>query len=164
MNYSLKTCLLAAGLILAQWASAQAPALTSTLAAKRVETVAGKTVLSPADAGKPGDFVEYTGTYHNGGTRPVDKLMATIPVPAGTTFVAGSAEPARAQASLDGVRFEAMPLMRTVRLADGTVRQEPVPLTEYRYVRWEIGTLAPATDALVKLRVQIDTSAATAGR
>jgi uncharacterized repeat protein (TIGR01451 family) len=164
MNTVLKTCLLAAGLAFLPWAFAQTPAVTSTLAAKRVETVAGKTVLTPADAGKPGDLVEYSGTYHNGGASAVDKLVATIPVPAGTTFQAGSAEPARAQASTDGVHYAAMPLMRPVRHADGTVHQEPVPLADYRFVRWELGTLAPATDALVKLRVQIDSAATTAGR
>lgn len=162
MKIALKPCLLAAGLVLAQWAAAQTPALTSTLAAERVESVGGQWVRSPATAGKPGDFVEYSGTYKNAGTRSVEKLVATIPVPAGTTFVAGSAQPARAEASTDGVRYAAMPLMRSVRQADGTTRQEPVPLAEYRFVRWEIGTLAPATDTVVKLRVRIDSDATTA--
>jgi len=90
-------------------------------------------------------------------------MVATIPVPAGTTFVAGSAEPARATASTDGAQFAPLPLMRSVRLADGTTRQEAVPLFEYRYVRWEIGTLPAGGEAVVKLRVQID-AAATAAR
>ncbi len=163
MNALLKPCLLAAALLLAQLAFAQTPAVTSTLVAKRVETVAGKQVLTAADSGKPGDYVEYSGTYRNAGPRAADKLVATLPVPAGTTFVAGSADPApRAQASIDGVRFAPMPLMRAVRQADGTTRQEPVPLSDYRFVRWELGTLAPGADAVVKLRVQIDTTAATA--
>ncbi|MBE7369703.1 DUF11 domain-containing protein [Ramlibacter pallidus] len=135
--------------------------MTSTLVAKRVETVSGKVVLNPADSGKPGDLVEYSGTYRNEGRNGVEKLVATIPVPAGTTFVAGSAQPAAAQASTDGTRFAALPLMRTVRLPDGTSRQEPVPLSEYRFVRWELGTLAAGTDAVVKLRVRIDAVAAT---
>ena len=162
MNALLKPCLLAAALLLAQLALAQTPAVTSTLVAKRVETVAGKQVLAPADSGKPGDTFEYAGTYRNAGPGSADRLVATIPVPTGTTFVAGSAEPApHAQASTDGVRFASMPLLRTVRQADGSTRQEPVPLADYRFVRWELGTLAPGADAVVKLRVQID-SAATA--
>lgn len=162
MKALLKPCLLAAGLVLAQLAAAQTPAVSSTLAASRVETVAGKEVLTRADNGKPGDLVEYSGTYRNAGGKPVDKLVATLPVPAGTTFVAGSAAPARAQASTDGVRFAPMPLVRTVRQADGSLRQEPVPLAEYRYLRWELGTLAGGADAVVKLRVQIDSAATTA--
>ena len=162
MKIALKTCLLAAGLGMAMWASAQTPTLTSTLAAQRVQTVNGKQVLAPATAGQPGDLVEYSGTYRNSGAKPVEKLVATIPVPAGTTFVAGTAEPLRAEASTDGARFAPMPLVRTVRQADGTVRLEPVPLADYRFVRWEIGTLAPAGEAVVRLRVQIDSAATTA--
>lgn len=162
MKALLKPCLLAVAWVLAQAAFAQTPTVTSTLTAHRVETVAGKAVLQPADSGKPGDLVEYSGTYHNAGTKPADKLVATIPVPAGTTFVAGSASPARAQASTDGVRFAAMPLMHAVKHADGTVRQEPVPLSEYRYLRWELGTLAAGADSTVALRVQIDSSATVA--
>lgn len=153
-------CLVAAGLLLAQAAFAQAPAVTSTLSARRVESVAGKTVLAPADAGKPGDLVEYTSAFHNAGTKNADKLLATIPVPAGTTFVAGSAEPARSvQASTDGVRFAPMPLMRAVKHADGSVHQEPVPMADYRYVRWELGTLPAGGDLVARLRVQIDAAA-----
>jgi uncharacterized repeat protein (TIGR01451 family) len=158
MKALLNACLLAAGLLLASEAFAQGAAVTSSLTAQKVETVAGKVVLTPAEAGKPGDLVEYSGTYRNAGKNPVDKLVATIPVPAGTTFVAGSAEPARAQASTDGARFAPMPLMRSVRAADGSTRQEPVPLADYRFVRWEVGALAAGKDAVVKLRVQIDSA------
>ena len=162
-NAMLISCLLLAALA-AEGALAQAPtpAVTSTLQARRVDSVAGKAVLAPAEAGKPGDLLEYSGTYRNGATRPVERLVATIPVPAGTTFVAGSAEPARASASTDGTQFAPMPLMRTVRQADGTTRQEPVPLSEYRYVRWDVGTLPAGGEAVVKLRVQIDASATAA--
>ncbi|NML46933.1 DUF11 domain-containing protein [Ramlibacter sp. G-1-2-2] len=157
MKVTLRPFLLfAATLMAALPGFAQSPAVTSNLTAQRVEIANGKAVLSPAEKAKPGDMVEYSGTYRNAGTGSVDKLVATIPVPAGTTFVAGSAEPAKAQASTDGTRFAPMPLMRTVRLPDGTSRQEPVPLADYRYVRWEVGTLAAHADTVVKLRVQID--------
>lgn len=163
MKASLRPCLLlAATLMVAIPGFAQTPAVTSNLTAQRVVMTSGKAVLSPAEAAKPGDMVEYSGTYHNAGTGSVDKLVATIPVPAGTTFVSGSADPAKAQASTDGVRFAPMPLMRTVRLPDGTSRQEQVPLAEYRFLRWEVGTLAPRADAVVKLRVQIDAAGAVA--
>jgi uncharacterized repeat protein (TIGR01451 family) len=162
MKALLPTFFLAAGLMLAQAGLAQAPAVTSKLVAQRVETVGGKVVLTPADAGKPGDLVQYTGTYHNAGAKGVDKLIATIPVPAGTTFVAGGALPARAQASTDGVRFSALPLTRSVRQPDGSTREQPVPLAEYRAVRWELGTLAAGADATVALRVRIDSAASAA--
>jgi hypothetical protein len=162
MKTLLNSCLLAAGLLLAQAALAQTPAVTSKLVAQRVDLVGGKSVLATAEAGKPGDLVEYSGMYHNVGAKGVEKLVATIPVPVGTTFVAGSSAPARAQASIDGLHFGALPLTRSVRQPDGTLRDEAVPLADYRYVRWELGTLLPGADAVVKLRVQIDSTVAAA--
>jgi len=162
MKALLKPCLLAAGLVLAQLAAAQSPAVTSTLQARKVENVGGKVVLSSADAGKPGDLVEYAGTYRNGGAKPVEKLTATLPIPAGTSYVSGSAEPGKPQASVDGVRYAPMPLKRTVRQADGTTREEPVPVSEYRYVRWDIGSLNAGAESVVKLWVRIDSAATTA--
>jgi uncharacterized repeat protein (TIGR01451 family) len=162
MKALLNPCLLVAGLLLGQAAFAQAPLVTSRLLAQRVESVGGKSVLAPAEAGKPGDLVEYSGVYRNAGAKGVEKLVATIPVPAGTTFVAGSAAPTRAQASTDGVRFAPVPLMRTVRQPDGSLREEPAPMADYRFVRWELGTLPPGAEEVVKLRVQIDSAVAAA--
>lgn len=149
-------CVLAAGLVASPFVLAQG-AVTSVLTAQRVDMEAGKPVLKPATATKPGDVIAYAGTYRNGGTAAANKLMAVIPVPVGTTLVAGSAEPAQAQASTDGARFAPMPLMRSVKLADGSERREAVPLADYRALRWELGTLAPAASSVVALRVRVDT-------
>jgi uncharacterized repeat protein (TIGR01451 family) len=157
MKPFLELCLLAvAGLTLGQAALAQSPAVTSTLTAQRVEIVAGKPVLQPATQSKPGDTLQYTGTYRNTGGAPVSTLQATVPVPAGTTFIAGSAQPAAAQASTDGIAFAPMPLMRSAKKPDGSETREPVPLADYRALRWDVGTLAAAGSATVSLRVRID--------
>ena len=141
-------------------ATTAAPSVTSKLTAQRVEIVDGKTVLKPATDGKPGQVIEYSGTYQNVGGAGVSKLLATVPVPMGTTYVAGSAEPALGvQASIDGVRFAPVPLMRRIRAADGTERREAVPLSDYRALRWEIASLAPQASIEVKMRVSIDTFA-----
>lgn len=160
----LRSCLLAATVLLALPAFAQAPTVTSTLQAQRVEEASGKPVRKPVHTVKPGDIVEYSGTYRNSGTAAAARLLATIPVPAGTTFVAASADPASAQASTDGSRFAPMPLMRSVRQADGTTRQEPVPLAEYRFVRWEIGTLPAGRETVVAMRVRVDAAESVAGK
>lgn len=161
MKPLLSLCLFAATLALGQAALAQSPAVTSSLSAQRVEMVEGKAVLKPAAQGKPGEVIEYSGTYRNTSAAAVNKLQATVPVPPGTTFIAGSAQPAQAQASTDGTRFEAMPLMRTVRQANGSERKEAVPLSEYRALRWDVGTLAAGSTAVVSLRVRIDAPAAS---
>jgi hypothetical protein len=162
MKSSLSFYVFAACLALGQAAMAQGSAVTSSLVAQRVEMVDGKAVIKPAGEGKPGEILAYSGTYRNGGVAPVDKLFATIPVPVGTSFISGSSSPAKAQASTDGSRFAPMPLMRAVRQPDGSERQEPVPLSDYRAVRWDIGTLAPGSSAVVGLRVRIDTLTAAA--
>ena len=160
MKPLLSSCIFAASLVLGQAALAQSPTVTSQLRAQRVEMLGGKEVLRPATDGKPGEVLEYSGTYRNGGTAAVDKLQATVPVPPGTTFIAGSAEPAQAQASTDGSRFAPMPLVRSVKQPDGRERKEPVPLAEYRALRWDVGTLAAGRGAVVSLRVRIDSPAA----
>jgi hypothetical protein len=158
MKPNLYFCMFAVcmGLGLGQAAIAQGSAVTSKLVAQRVEMVDGKAVLKPAGEGKPGEIIEYSGTYSNGGAAAVDKLLATIPVPVGTSYIAGSSNPALAQASTDGARFAPMPLMRSVKQPDGSERKESVPLSDYRAVRWEVGTLAPGGNAVVSLRVRID--------
>ena len=160
MKPLLSLCFFAASLVLGQAALAQSPAVTSSLTAQKVEMLEGKAVLKPATKGKPGDVIEYSGTYRNVSTAGVTKLQATVPVPPGTTFIADSAQPAQAQASTDGTRFAPMPLMRTVKQPDGKERKETVPLAEYRALRWEIGTLAAGSSTVVSLRVRIDAPAA----
>ena len=163
MKQLLNLCFLVASLTLGQAALAQSPAVTSTLTAQRVDMVNGKAVLKPAAQSMPGEVIEYSGTYRNGGATAVDKLQAFVPVPVGTTFIAGSAQPALAQASTDGTRFAPLPLTRMVRQADGSERKETVPLVEYRALRWDVGTLGAGASAVVSLRVRIDAPVAVSG-
>ncbi|MDR3454543.1 MAG: hypothetical protein P4L96_17380 [Rhodoferax sp.] len=149
-------CIVAATLALSQAAWAQTPTVTSKLAANRIELVDGKTVRGPATQVKPGDVVEYSTTYANTGKSAVEHLQATLPIPAGMTLLADSAQPGKAQATADNVNFAAMPLMHSVKQADGSTRQEPVPLADYRALRWDVGTIAPGKDAVVSLRVRVN--------
>lgn len=162
MKPLLTLCFFAASLAFGPAALAQSPAVTSSLTAQKVETLEGKAVLKPAAKGRPGDVIEYSGTYRNVSAAAVNRLQATVPVPPGTTLIADSAQPALAQASTDGTRFAPMPLMRSVKQPDGKERQEAVPLAEYRALRWEIGTLAAGSSTAVSLRVRIDAPAASA--
>jgi uncharacterized repeat protein (TIGR01451 family) len=151
-----KLSICAASLALGQLAWAQSSPVSSQLLAQRVDMVAGKPVLKAAGDGKPGDVLQYSATYRNTGTAAAAKLLATVPVPPGTTFIAASDQPAQAQASTDGSTFAPMPLTRTVKQADGSTRKEPVPLADYRAVRWEIGTLPAGATTVVSLRTRID--------
>ena len=74
------------------------------------------------------------------------------------TFVAGSSQPAGAQASLDGKTFEPIPLLREVKKADGTTEKQPVPLAEYRALRWSIDLLDAGKETPVQLRAKVRTN------
>jgi uncharacterized repeat protein (TIGR01451 family) len=115
-----------------------------------------KEVLSPADKVAPSDLLEYKVVYQNNGKSQLKQLTATLPLPVGTTFVAGSAKPAGAMASVNDKNFAAMPLKRKVKKADGTLEEQLVPLSEYRTLRWKLGELAGGNKAEVGARVRVD--------
>ena len=119
-------------------AAAQGPGpLVTTLDARKVIAGAdGKESFELATVVKPGDVIEYVATYRNTTKQSLAKLEATLPIPPNTEFIAASAKPANAQASLDGQAFLPMPLKRRVRAADGKETEQVVPTRDYRYLRW----------------------------
>jgi len=151
---------------------AAAPAMAQTSGAVETRLEAHKVVLAadgkesfvPADAARPGDEIEYVATYRNTGSQPVRNLQATLPIPADTELVRGTARPANARASLDGNAFAAMPLMRKV-VRDGKSVEEEVPYREYRFLRWFPGELGGDKTASFAARVKVlaDTTPGEAG-
>lgn len=128
---------------------------TSKLTVSRIEVGDEKTPPLPASSAKPGDVLEYSASYSNGGKTSVERVQAVVPVPPGTVLLADTAKPAGPQATVDGVNFSATPLKRVVKLPDGKSREELVPLSEYRALRWPIGTIAPSQNVVVSLRVKV---------
>ncbi len=63
-------------------------------------------------------------------------------------------------ASLDGKSYAAVPLKRQVRLADGKVEERAVPYSEYRYLQWKLGDLAPRSNTTVSARMQVSNGSA----
>jgi hypothetical protein len=45
--------------------------------------------------------------------------------------------------------------MRMVTLSDGKRESRPVPLSEYRYLRWNLGELKPGAQAVVTARMRM---------
>jgi len=151
------TLLLAAALVLAGGAWAQPAQITSELVVERVEWVDGKAVFKPAQLSKPGDTLEYRVRYTNRSASAATGLVANLPIPAGTTLVAHSELPPGVLASTDGAHFAPPPLMRSVRQPDGNEHPMPVPIEEYRALRWNLGTLAAGQSAQVQARVRVNT-------
>jgi len=140
--------------------------LESTLEQRKVVRAAdGGESLAPAASVKPGDVIEYVATYRNTGRAPITGVEATMPIPSNTEFVAGSARPESAKASLDGATYASMPLVRKV-VRDGKTVEEPIPAREYRYLRWSAPELRGEQSVRFTARVKVleDTSPQPSGK
>ncbi len=129
--------------------------LSIKLEQQKIVVLQGKEARESADNAKPGDTVEYVAEYANKGSKPITELNAIIPVPAGMEYLPATAKPALVQASLNGEKYEAVPLKRKVKLADGKEVEQLVPYKEYRFVRWTAGDLAPGASLKYSLRAKL---------
>ncbi len=140
-----------------------AESVTNTLSVYRVVRGAdGAEQKVVAASAKPGDVLEYQATYRNSGAAEVRKLLATIPIPGGATYVLGSPLPDNATASLDGINYARIPLMRAVKRPDGSTVEQPVAASEYRFVRWTVDALGAGAAVTVAMRVSVTADAAPA--
>jgi uncharacterized repeat protein (TIGR01451 family) len=137
--------------------------LNVSLTAQRVAVDArGRESFVPATEAKPGQVVEYRAAYRNPTRASMRDVQATLPIPAGTEYVSSTARPAPALASLDGRTFQAVPLKRRVKLANGQTVLREVPVSEYRYLRWSLGVVAANSTETVSARVRVSPLVAAA--
>jgi uncharacterized repeat protein (TIGR01451 family) len=125
--------------------------------AERVSIQQGKEVVSPANHAAPGDIVQYTATYKNTDKKPATQVIATLPIPAATEYIPGTATPAGAWASTDGANFSPIPLHRMVKNGEGKMVEQEVPASLYRALRWSLGDLAGGASRTVSARVKLST-------
>lgn len=136
------------GLSLANGANA-AEALTVNLQAKQVVTENGKPVLKTVNRAKSGDVIQYQAIYRNNIQKSMTDLALTLPVPANMVYVSSSS-PAPTQASLDGKKFENLPILRKV-----NGKMVEVPASQYRAVRWIVKTLPAQQSTTVSLNAKV---------
>ena len=153
--FHLAALLAAALALLPSFAQNTGGPLESRLAARKVVVVDGRESLVEATDAKPGDLIEYTATYRNSGKAAIRSLEATLPIPKDTEYVPGSARPAGARASVDGKSFAAIPLRRKAKRADGKEGDEPVPLRDYRALRWTAAELGGEKTLAFSARVRV---------
>ncbi|MFK3737701.1 hypothetical protein [Massilia sp. TN1-12] len=111
--------------------------------------------LVPTTQANPGDVIEYQVTYRNNGKAPAKQVLATLPVPeGGMAYVDGTASPATLLASLDGKTFAPTPLKREF-VRNGRRQSETVPASEYCFLRWDLGELAPGQSVTVTSRMRL---------
>lgn len=115
-----------------------------------IKNADGKTVYSPVRTAPAGTVIQYKATYTNTINKDINDLMVTLPIPANMTFT-GEANPASAQASIDGKNYADMPLMRKV---DGKMIK--IPYSEYRTLRWNIKLLPAKKAAAVALNTIVN--------
>lgn len=150
-------------ILVAGVAFAAEPAVVANMTAVKVVAKAGKETLTSADSAQPGDVIEYRVDYHNASSSGVGNVIATLPVPAnGVEYILGTDAPRGATASVDGKTFSTIPLMRTVKLANGQTTMQPVPFSEYRYLRWSLGDLPAEAHKRVSARVRLLATPASA--
>ncbi len=140
---------------IAQRASADQKVSSELTVATVVKQANGSEQLAPAQAVKPGDMLQYTVNYKNLGNQAVRQLVATLPIPPETEYQSLTALPSGALASVDGKIFERVPLLRKVKQADGKLVDVPVPLVEYRFLRWPERDLAAGASYSVSARTRV---------
>ena len=159
--FLLAACLIATQSALAQGAPSPAsPALRTdveaTLGVFQIQKDAsGKEVLSATDKAAPGETLQYQAAYRNNGMSAVTSLAPTLPLPVGLAYVPGSARPANPQASVDGKTFASMPLKTLAKTADGKLQEQLVPYSDYRALRWNVGSLPANEQVTVSARAQV---------
>lgn len=152
---SRKACAAALFVVCLLMASAAFAQLNSQLTQQKVVVTGGKETLVSADKVSPGDVIEYTAEYTNNGKTPASDVKANLRVPQGTVLIAGSAVPVEFFATADNQHFAKFPLKRTVKNPDGTTVEKELPLSDYKALRWDLGTIAPGASKKVKARVRV---------
>jgi uncharacterized repeat protein (TIGR01451 family) len=142
----------------AAWA--QPNVQSELIAEKLVRAPSGQLSRAAADSVKPGDLVAYTATYRNTGKDAARALVVTVPVPTGMEYQGRQPEEklAPALASLDGRSYAAIPLTRKVKNAQGQEVVQPVPVAEYRFLRWNMAELGAGADVSVRLTARVSTN------
>src|SRR5579864_6329356 len=120
------------------------------LTASKIVMAGGTEQKQPSDKARPGETIEYVAEYKNTGQDKVANVVATLPVPAGMEYLPQTAAPAGVTASTDEKTYAPLPLKRSVRGADGKTKEEAVPFSEYRSLRWNLGEIAGGASKSVK--------------
>jgi len=115
-----------------------------------------KEVLVSAEMAKPGDVLEYQASYNNISNQALRGIKATLPIPLGIIYQPGSTSHTETlKASTDGNHFAKPPLKRIVTLANGKQQVQTIPYSEYRFLRWSVGTLQVGESFTAHARAQV---------
>jgi len=119
-----------------------------------------------ADSAAPGNLLEWRLRAENRSDAALHGVALIIPIPSGTVYLAGSAQPLALGAteilpefSYDGgEHFARPPLYRKKIVEANGIRKEvlvEVPPEAYTHVRWVLPEFAPGRTVTVKLRTRV---------
>ena len=138
-------------------AQSGSPAMKLSLSGT-VARSSGNVAIEKAGSVNPGEVINYTITSDNSGTSAAREYKTVGPIPAGTSYVDGSAkaEGASAMYSIDGSKsFSAQPMI-DVRQPDGSLKKVAAPVSMYTHVRFAWSApLAAASHSTASYRVRV---------
>jgi uncharacterized repeat protein (TIGR01451 family) len=150
-------------------AGAEALVLSALNLTARDDSTAGRPrPRAEVSVSRPGDVLEYTLVFTNPRPAAVRDIVLENPVPAGATFVAGSAVSDGAEVlleySIDGGRtWSARPEVEVVDERGERVRR-PAPPDLYTHVRWTLtGAVGPGAKVEARYRARVREAGSAAG-
>lgn len=131
--------------------AAEKPNLTLKIKAEKEVSVTGQDGKTRFEwreisALEPGDLIRYTILYTNIGSSEARNAVIVDPVPAGTTYVSGSAEGKGAEItfSVDGKQFETPALLKYRSKAGQGQHGEMIAMPEmYSHIKWKLVKVVP---------------------
>ena len=106
---------------------------------------------------RPGDQVEYRAAYANTSLAPV-VVVATLPIPQHMVYQPKSAYATSGvvpMAATTDAHYALEPLQRWTIDIKGQSIQVPVPFSEYRTIRWNLGAVPAGQTVTVRLRANV---------
>lgn len=159
---TLLTTLLLALTLAATAAFAAAKVSIKIKAEKEVVTVKGgkkEVRIVPATKFAPNDLIIYTITYTNLGNEPATNAVVDDPIPAGTSYVPGSAkgEGADIVFSIDkGKTFDKPTLLTYESVGAAGKKQRHIAAPEdYTNVRWIVANIPPKASGKLEFKVRV---------
>lgn len=135
------------------------PSASSALTSRVLVSVVGRDAsgqealspVTPQTRLASGNVLEYRGYITNQSGERVRNMKVTFDIPENMELISqADLEPNRAYGSIDGVKFQYMPLKMNV----GGVLQD-IPLSKYRAVQWDVPGLGLNEVAMVKYRLRV---------
>lgn len=154
--------LVAAALLASPLAALAQPKVAISIKAQKevTVTVKGKQVKKKiaAKGFLPGEEIIYTLSYTNSGTEPATDVLITDPIPAGTSYIPGSASEAdKATYSINNGKSYSKPTLLTyeIKTTAGKTEKRVATPEEYTDIRWTIPSVPPGGKGSVSFRVKV---------